>query len=216
MRSKAPTLLTTAACLLGVQSAEADQIQMYFQATIEDIVDEFDGEARVGDTLEGTIIFDTTTPESAAFPNNYPGAVTFFDINIIQPDPNDPNVGFLTPLLSGSPADIFVGTDSFEIDYFVDIFSGNFQVSLQQGPTFNGNLMTAGDLLVQASEASPFNDALDAFTDPFNNSSFGIQTDFTFGNTFATFNFVEFSVVPEPGSLALLGLGGLLIARRRR
>lgn len=27
---------------------------------------------------------------------------------------------------------------------------------------------------------------------------------------------IEFSVVPEPGSLALLGLGGLLIARRRR
>jgi hypothetical protein len=25
-----------------------------------------------------------------------------------------------------------------------------------------------------------------------------------------------FSVVPEPGSLALLGLGGLLVARRRR
>ena len=31
-----------------------------------------------------------------------------------------------------------------------------------------------------------------------------------------TFSNFELTVVPEPGSLALMGLGGLLIARRRR
>ena len=36
------------------------------------------------------------------------------------------------------------------------------------------------------------------------------------GQGSTTWNNVNIDVVPEPGSLALLGLGGLLIARRRR
>lgn len=194
--------------------ADAAQIEMYFQATIESINDEFDGDARVGDFLEGTIVFETTTPESVPFPNNFPGAVTYFEINII-PD-QGPNQGLLIPLLSDTTADIFVGTDSFEISYFIDIFTGNFNVSLQSGPAFNNSLVDAGNLLVQATNDSPTNDALDAFTDPFNNSSFGVQTDYTFGDAFATYNFVEFRVVPEPGSLGLLVLGGLCALRQRR
>lgn len=38
----------------------------------------------------------------------------------------------------------------------------------------------------------------------------------TTGDDTVRVNSIAFSVVPEPGSLALLGLGGLLIARRRR
>ena len=38
----------------------------------------------------------------------------------------------------------------------------------------------------------------------------------TTSNTSATMDSTDFSIVPEPTSLALIGLGGLLIARRRR
>jgi len=201
-------------CLLAVP-ADAVEIEMYFFATIEDIVDEFDGEARVGDQIEGVIYFDTATMEDAVFPGNYTNAITSFDIAIIPS--SGPNEGAFIPLLSDfGVGDLFVGTNSIEAYYFVDIFSGNFGFQLNEGPIFDQNLMTAGDELVQTTNDSPFGDALDAFADPFENSSFTIQTDYTFGNTFATFDFVQFTIVPEPGSLALLSLGGLMIARRRR
>lgn len=44
---------------------------------------------------------------------------------------------------------------------------------------------------------------------------FGDQ-DTDFNNTFVGLTEVEFNAVPEPGSLALLGLGGLALLRRRR
>lgn len=185
-------MLSLAVCAGFASDISAAEIEMYFQATIDDITDEFEGQARVGDILDGVIYFDTTTPESNQFPGNYPFAVTSFDIFIIpQSGPNQDEFIFL--LGDGGIGDIFVGTNSFEIDYFFDIFSGNFALQLNEGPDFNQSLETAGQELVQATEDSPFGDALDAFTDPFENSSFTIQTDYTFGNTFATFNFVQFT-----------------------
>ncbi len=203
---------TACVFLLPTPSAEAVEVQMFFQATIEDVVDIESGSAQIGDVLEGTIVFETSTPESVMSPNNYPGAVTFFDIVYVYT--SGPEAGGAFSTFSGSSGDAFVGPNEFSLG-FTDFFEGNFTVDLQQGPAFT-SLADAASILVAATAASPFNDALGQFFEPFVNSSFTFQNDFTFGNTFATFNFVEFTVVPEPASLTLLAIGGVCLMARRR
>lgn len=196
LNSTVPTLVALLTCLLGlVHTSHAATILMDFQATIESVDDEESSEAQVGDVILGTIEFDTNTSESAMFPNNYPGAIIGFDIGIIPMQ--GPNAGAYIPQLSDTMADIFVGTNSFELDYFVDIFTGNFQLVLTEGPTFKNSLMTAGIALVAATQNSPNNNALDSFTDPSSNCYFGLQTDYTFGNTNSVFDYIEFTLLDE-------------------
>lgn len=53
------------------------------------------------------------------------------------------------------------------------------------------------------------------FVDFFNGTHFYTGVDFV-GSGSVTFSQATIEIVPEPGSIALLGLGGLLVARRRR
>lgn len=194
-----PTVVAFIALVSGnfviVAKGHAAIVEMHFQATIESVDDEEEGEARVGDVFLGTIIFDSNSAENGMYPNNFPGAIISFEIGIIPQQ--GPNAGAYIPQLSDTSADIFVGIDSIEMEYFVDIFTGNFQVILVLGPTFDNSLVTAGDELLAATQNSPTNNALDSFADPSSNSYFGFQNDYTVIDTYSVFDYVEFTSEAE-------------------
>jgi len=193
-----------ASLTLGVLAGpgQAQQIDVFFTGTIDDPAST--GLA-VGDEVQGSFSYNSATADSGL--GNFPDTVVNLDLFLIDVSESG---GFST-FVNQPDGDIFIGNDSFELYYGPDAgqLGDNFGLNLTGSTAnFNQSLADATDELVDAG----FN-ALNLFNDDI--SGF-IQNDDTFEEVLFTVDFIEFSRVPEPGSLALLGLGGLMTLRRRR
>jgi len=210
-------LLTSA--LATTPSAPAAVVNVFFGGVVDFLASDTT-DFTEGDFIEGAFSYETTTIPNGST-GEYEDTIIGLTVGIFSPIPGEPGSFFRTEVISDEGGNIFVNED--EISFFFGPEPGqlgdNFNLTLARGSDpgvaplgFASDLQTASDILVDETE-NGF--VLNLFG---SDTVFGtIDNGFTDGNLGFVPDSFDASVIPEPCSLTLLGLGGLArIFRRKR
>lgn len=228
------TLFASILALLVASTAHAELVTVRFEAVITELNNDgvdVGSQFSVGQRLTGTFTYDDTTPNADATVNSGSFADAFTGLTL--------NVGGYTAgigtgnslILTGN--DVGVGDDNADADIFFAFITAPAADPVDGAPVdaVSWSLVDT-DKTVYADDA-----AANSLSPAYDFAGFDLPNPQRSGFTLAYQEVIGFdpiededitrtgsvranlsrvAVVPEPGSLALLGLSGLIVTRRRR